>query len=369
MRRTQSRRQDTEAAATDDASPRWEIPCRSEQVAEALVQFLTEHVRQLMSPLADPVPPCPRCGASDAIKRGYQRLRNGRMPSYQCRSCDADFNRLSGSPLASRLFRDRIYDYIGLLPVPLSFREAARRLGTMELTVASVVRLFRRWLLELDPSGHHERSVCLGGRIAAQQALAPPPVENPVVQEDTELTATLLADFDHIHSKRVGMPPACPHCDGGARYCGHQGSFPGFKCLDCKRKFTRRTGTPFCRNRADSEPRQRKLIRYLALPLPTVQLAEVLDAEDSIAERFIREFRERCQQIDSSGQLVSRIQAGIRPSADTPCVHCGVRRAQLATSGPAHCGQCGRIISMRRPISERSGVLEVGPWEWSDRPV
>lgn len=350
-----------------DRSVRGDALESGEQAADTLVPFLLEQVGRLMSPLADPVPPCPRCGASGSRKRGYQKNRQGRLPAYECRHCGAYFNRLAGSPLAYRLFRDRLHDYIALLPLPLSFREVARRLGTTELTVASVVRLFRRWLLELDLSGQYERSVLLGGRLAAQQPLPPPPLEEPVVREDADLTAVLAADFYRLHSPYIGQPPACPYCNGTqVHYHGRQGRFPRFRCKACEKNFTRRTGTPFCRNRPQGEQRQRELIRYLGLPLPTAQLAEILDAGENIAERLIHEFRERCDQLDPSGSLASRIRAGIRPSADTPCVHCGARRVRLAASGAAHCAQCGRIISMRRPISEHDGLLKVGPWAWSD---
>lgn len=368
LSRAQSCRPDGKTVTAANASPRGEGPDRGEQDAEALVQFLTEHVRHLMSPVGEPVPPCPRCGGTDIAKRGYQRRCKGRLPVYECRSCGVNFNRLAGSPLAHRLFRNRIYEYIALLPQPLSFREAARQLGVMDFTVGSVVRLFRRWLLELDPSGQYERGVRLGGRIGAQQALPPPPVDEEVVREDVGLTAVLLADFEHLHSPNGGQLPACPYCNGRTVSShGRQGKFPRFLCRECGKKFTRRTGTPFCRNRPQGERRQRELIRYLGLPLPTAQLAETLDALESITERLIQEFRERCDQLDPSGQLVSRIRAGIRPATDTPCLHCGARRVQFAVRGPGSCAQCGRIISMRRPVYERSGVLEAGPWEWSDK--
>jgi RNase P subunit RPR2 len=98
-----------------------------------------------------------------------------------------------------------------------------------------------------------------------------------------------------------------------------------------------------------------------------MQLAEMLDAVAGIAARLIRELCQRCDQLDPSGQLSSRIRVGVRPALNTPCLHCGAQRARFTAPGPAHCANCGHLISMRRPVIERMGVLEAGPWQWSTK--
>ncbi|WP_415872941.1 DUF746 domain-containing protein [Burkholderia ubonensis] len=49
---------------------------------------------------------------------------------------------------------------------------------------------------------------------------------------------------------------------------------------------------PFTRNRDAS--RQRELIRYLSLPLPIIELSEMIQTDAGIMARLISEFRERC---------------------------------------------------------------------------
>ncbi|WP_157642803.1 DUF746 domain-containing protein [Burkholderia ubonensis] len=51
---------------------------------------------------------------------------------------------------------------------------------------------------------------------------------------------------------------------------------------------------PFTRNRDAS--RQRELIRYLSLPLPIIELSEMIQADGGIMARLISEFRERCDR-------------------------------------------------------------------------
>lgn len=117
------------------------------------------------------------------------------------------------------------------------------------------------------------------------------------------LTDVLTDDFDEIHSRRHEPLPCCPVCNGrNIRTSGHAG-LPRFKCKACRTCFNRRTGTPFTRNR--DAARQRRLIRYLSLPLPL---------------------------------------------------------------GMVCCGTCGRLISMRREIDEVDGLLRAGAWQGTVKP-
>jgi hypothetical protein len=78
---------------------------------------------------------------------------------------------------------------------------------------------------------------------------------------------------------------------------------------------------------------------------------------------MLKKLRERALYLDPSGQLAASIQAGIRPTVDTPCLQCGA--PGLCMDGTiAKCPQCGRLASIRRPITEHNGLLQAGPWEW-----
>lgn len=224
------------------------------------------------------------------------------------------------------------------------------------------VRLIRHSLLELDPSGQYERLVQLGGYLTAAHE-GPYVAQAGIAYEDQTLTHVLTSDFDDIHSPRHDPLPACPIC--GDRHVRRKGTvgLPRFLCNGCGTQFNRRTGTPFTRNR--DAGRQRELIRYLSLPLPLIQLADLIETDVSITARLIDEFRHRCSQIDPSGHLALRIRACAQPEADTPCVRCGARNVRFSPEdmGRGRCGTCGRLISIRREIDEADGLLRAGTWQ------
>ncbi|NKJ48096.1 hypothetical protein CIC12_15380 [Burkholderia sp. SG-MS1] len=213
-----------------------------------LEDFLRVHVARLMSSDADPLPVCPRCAGIHVVKKGYARLRTGPLPTYACDLCGHHFSRLSGTPFSHRPFRGQFDQLIALLSQSLSCAQAAQRLGVMSHTVVENVRLIRQWLLELDPSGHYEKPVQLGGHLtAAYDKLHMPPAG--IVYEDRTLTRALMDDFDEIHSSRSQPLPLCPVC--GKRNIRRKGTvgLPRFRCGACGTQFNRRTGTPFTRNR------------------------------------------------------------------------------------------------------------------------
>jgi transposase-like protein len=330
--------------------------------APELVAFLRDVVARLMSPDSNPVPPCPRCGGTKVAKQGYARLRTGPLPCFRCEACGRHFSRLSDTPLTHRPLRLYIDALAALLPRQLSCAEAAAQLGVTPAGIAGMVRTLRHWLLQLDPGGRHEARVRLGGRATAVRTpvLAP---DDADVCEDRLLSVTLLADFDDLHSVRHEPLPACPACgDARVRRKGIVGGLPRFRCGACGVQFNRRTGTPFTRNRVAH--RQRQLIRYLALPLPLVQLAAMIDTDPMITARLVGELRRRCGQLDPSGDLASRIRACARPDADTPCSWCGARRVRFDVPGivVGKCAVCSRLVSLRRRVVERDGLLVAGPW-------
>ncbi|WP_231140312.1 DUF746 domain-containing protein [Ralstonia pseudosolanacearum] len=92
-----------------------------------------------------------------------------------------------------------------MLPQAIGCPEAARRLGVMERTIRNTVRMFRRWVLELDPSGHHERHIRLGGRFTAVRDQAPPVVDEQIAYEDVAGTAPRIPGHSHPLKLRVGI--------------------------------------------------------------------------------------------------------------------------------------------------------------------
>jgi transposase-like protein len=328
---------------------------------QKLVQFLQSHIATLLSPDADPVPPCPKCKGRRIRKKGYARLRTGPLPTYQCEHCGHYFSRLTGTPLTHRPFRLQVDELVALLPQPLSCSQVARDLGVMKHTVRETVRLVRSWLQELDPDGHYVRLIRLGSGLDVAQTEVP---DAGVDAEDPLLTDRLTHDFDAVHSPHSDPLPICPRCGcRNVRRRGRVSGLPRYCCTACGKQFNRRTGTPFTRNH--DAARQRALIRCLGLPLPLLQLAEMIGADPAITARLVDEFRARCMHLDPSGQLASRIRACVRPAADTPCVRCGERQVRFDVPGIPHarCIACGRLISMRRQLVERNGILYAGPWQ------
>jgi transposase-like protein len=172
----------------------------------------------------------------------------------------------------------------------------------------------------------------------------------------------LQDDFDTLHSPHIHPWPICPHCeDGQVRFQGMKYGYPYFYCLPCRRVFNRRTGTPYSNNQHAEQ--QRKLIRYLSLPLPITQLADLVGLPCSTTKRQIKKLRERAQALDASGRLAASIRAGAKPTATTPCLQCGAPGVS-ADGALNKCPQCGRLVSIRRPVTECNGLLLAGPWEW-----
>ncbi|CAB3744987.1 DUF746 domain-containing protein [Paraburkholderia rhynchosiae] len=145
---------------------------------------------------------------------------------------------------------------------------------------------------------------------------------------------------------------------------GKTGSLPLFYCNACRRKFNRRTGTAFVRQK-DSD-KQRQIIRYLALPLPVSQRAAILDTDPKNSRRWIRIFSLRCNRsrrwrhcATGSGWVCG--QPAIRYARG-----CGEQRLEVRADASAVCSRCGRIFSMRREVGECNGVLEIGPPDWRE---
>lgn len=83
-------------------------------------------------------------------------------PAFHCLCCKRRFNRRTGTPLLHLRYPDKMPPFVRLLSQQLTIREAARRLDVSIELIAAWTTKFRRWLLQLDPSGQWEAKVRLG---------------------------------------------------------------------------------------------------------------------------------------------------------------------------------------------------------------
>jgi transposase-like protein len=333
-----------------------ERQCRMTRRSPDVVDFLQQEINRRLSPDVEPLPSCPTCRGQSVASNGHRTFTDGvQRPCYACRSCGDTFNRLTGTVLAHRRYGHRISTIVPLLPHSISCAEAARRLDLPMVVIQRAVQALRLWLLALDPSGRYERAVRLGGPFT--------PARPAPVRENPTLTRLLLTDFDAIHSDDPNQPaPACPYCAGSrVNHPAGESDYPRFYCLDCRRLFNRRTGTPYSRNRRAAQ--QRALIRYLSLPLPIHQLAALIEVSRSATTRLVRELHVRCLELDPSGRLAAAVQAGAQPGVDTPCLYCGTPDVRVR-GARGRCGTCKGGLSPYRAVRERDGLLEAGPWQW-----
>lgn len=141
-------------------------PVDDEQTEDRkLTDFLTRAWLELVNPLSTPLPRCPHCDGLRIRPDGHKKKRDG-LPVFFCHGCKRSFNRLTGTPFARLLNRAKGAAMIPLLSRQLSLLQVGKRLGRTQKAVHSWLLAFRRWLLELDPSGHWEARVRLGVRVA-----------------------------------------------------------------------------------------------------------------------------------------------------------------------------------------------------------
>lgn len=128
----------------------------------ALTAFLQRHIDEVLS--KDPTPPpCHHCGSHQVVLRYRGRPPNG-IPYFNCRHCGKGFNRRTGTALQSFLRCDKLEAFLPLLSQQRSIANASERLGVSHRMLSRWVRVFRQWLLRLDPSGEWEAKVKLGIR-------------------------------------------------------------------------------------------------------------------------------------------------------------------------------------------------------------
>ncbi|CAJ4616049.1 DNA-binding protein [Burkholderia pseudomallei] len=231
-----------------------------------LTAFLTAQIAPLLSESHELRPRFPRCGSRHINSAGFRTRPIGRLPMFECQMCRRYFSRTAGTPLGEKHLK-KLDLFVFLLSQPISCLEAGKQMGSLPDDIGQRVKVWRAWLLQLDPSGQWERRVRLGGR-PTELNPAPLAFDEIGAREDRALTARLTCEFDDVNSLSQ-QPPACPDCGGrNTRFdeCPN-GAFPRFMCLRCRRRFTRRRGTPFLNTKMSSLERMRLFIRHLSLPL------------------------------------------------------------------------------------------------------
>ncbi len=324
-----------------------------------LTAFLTGHVAALLSGSHEPRPRCPRCGGDHITSAGFKMRQSGRLPMFECQTCGRYFGRTVDTPLSEKHLK-KLDLFISLLSQPISCLEAGARMGSLPADIGKRVTAWRDWLLRLDPSGTWERRVRLGGR---PTELEPAPLDFAEIgtREDTYLTVRLTDAFDALNSTSR-RPPPCPDCGSRKSHFAGQskGGIPSFSCGICKRKFGRRSGTPFVNTKMSTFERMREFIRYLALPLSAMQVSEIIGTSAGMVQRWRDKFAEFADQLEPGGSLSSRIRLGVTPDETTPCPFCGrVGTAQHTDGRGWSCAGCGRLFSMRRGVVDWNGRLYI----------
>ncbi len=326
-----------------------------------LTAFILRQIDVVMSGNHEPRPACPHCGSTDVVAFGFRRRARAQVPQFLCLSCELTFDRTFGTPMDSRERPlHKIQQFAATLSLPLTFCAVYPIVRCTSDDIKNLVVAFRIWLLKLDPSGQWESRVKLGGRFGELHKETMH-FEEAGSREDLMLTYQLTQAFDAINTLQVRPFPSCAYC-GSSRitvYSVRGYSFPRFSCLACKRNFSRRTGTVFAKTKAKHQDQMRASIRYLSLPLPFMQVADELGANEEWLQRWRRMFTALANQLEPDGSLSSRIQLGLKPTNTMPCSNCGRTGTATKRKFGWGCSGCGRLFSMRRTVIERNGRLEI----------
>ncbi|MFC2254909.1 DUF746 domain-containing protein [Labrys portucalensis] len=169
-----------------------------------------------------------------------------------------------------------------------------------------------------------------------------PSVDLMVTNEDKELSAFLTVAIEEAFSLNP-EPPACPHCRSGRTILCHKGTvsngIPCFTCRDCKRSYSRRTGTPLQGFR--ERHKLLDVVAMLSQQMPVIEAARRLEVSRHMLSRWVPAFRQWLLKLDPSGHMEAKVKLGLRPSIrQLPCPHCG-RRGHLRPWGysPRQSGQ------------------------------
>lgn len=170
--------------------------------------------------------------------------------------------------------------------------------------------------------------------------------------DDPVLTTFVTTLSDALFSRDPFPVPLCPRCSSPqarlhARANNHRTKLPLFRCADCKRFFTRLTGSPLAH--LCFPERIPAFIRLLSQPLPLEEASRRMGLKYGGMSNWLMRFRQLIAQHDPDGQWIARVKLGILYQPEGACAHCGYR-GQMRSGGFAgngqrrvKCPECGRI--------------------------
>ncbi|SAK99487.1 DUF746 domain-containing protein [Caballeronia ptereochthonis] len=173
--------------------------------------------------------------------------------------------------------------------------------------------------------------------------------------DDPALTAFVMTLWDELFSRDPRPIPPCPRCGGAharlhALSNNHRSKLPLFRCRDCRRFFTRLTGSPLANLRLPE--RMPAFIRMLSQPIPLEEASRRLGLEYGGMSNWLMRFRQLIDLHDPDGQWIGRVKLGIRYQPQGICAHCRYR-GQMKGGGfggdgrrRVRCPECGRIGSL-----------------------
>ncbi|WP_199544941.1 DUF746 domain-containing protein [Paraburkholderia kururiensis] len=213
------------------------------------------------------------------------------------------------------------------------------------------------------------------GRPGELPAAAPCAAHEPVVQfdaaqpltsasrrefadaDDPALTTFVTALYDELFSPDPLPVPSCPRCSNThtrlhARANNHRIKLPLFRCTDCRRFFTRLTGSPLAHLRYPE--RMPAFIRLLSQPIPLEEASRRVGLEYEGMSNWLMRFRQLIDLHDPDGQWMARVKLGIRYQPHGICPPCGyhgpMKSGGFGGDGRRRvkCPACGRIGSITR---------------------
>lgn len=177
-----------------------------------------------------------------------------------------------------------------------------------------------------------EQSSRRSGRSVSPQVVfdAQEPITHGRAREygDTEnpaLTAFVGSLWAELHSADATPVPRCPHC-AGARGRLHQRAneyhaVPYFRCVDCRRLYTRLTGSPIARLRfAKKMP---EFFRLLSQPVPLEEVSRRLGVEYGAISNWLMRFRQLIALHDPDGHWTPLVRLGLKYRPHGECPKCG----------------------------------------------
>ncbi|GAB6852435.1 DUF746 domain-containing protein [Paraburkholderia kururiensis] len=263
-------------------------PVDDEQTEDvALTDYLTRAWLELVNPHSAPLPRCPHC---DGLRVRADRPKKGKLPPFFCHGCRKVFNRMTGTPFARLQDHAKGAAMIPLLSRQMSMMQAGARLGRTQKAVLSWLLAFRRYLLELDPSGSWEARVRLGVRVAPRARCARCGFEG----------GFHAGGFDPQRRRRI----RCPRCGRSRLLDVMQGEGQAFEAVvmhdaidsavRARRKVFPDTEAPPVARAASVgdaapavKPRARPRLEDVVLPARTVPAGPVERREDPVLSAFL----------------------------------------------------------------------------------